>query len=114
MLIEGRDTVSWLVGKHSLKFGGAYQRFIWPMVGVLSQSRVLPVYEWIYDGHWSKRWDRVGTGELSPGAAGGASAAGGHSADEPAAVVCRWVYVTNTVAFQMGAAGNFAFTRNPA
>ena len=32
-LIEGRDTVSWLVGKHSLKFGGAYQKYIWPMWG---------------------------------------------------------------------------------
>jgi hypothetical protein len=32
-LIEGRDTVSWLVGRHSMKFGGLYQRFIWPMWG---------------------------------------------------------------------------------
>ncbi|HEY6412564.1 MAG TPA: carboxypeptidase regulatory-like domain-containing protein [Edaphobacter sp.] len=32
-LIEGRDTVSWLVGKHSLKIGGGYQWFIWPMWG---------------------------------------------------------------------------------
>ena len=32
-LIEGRDVVSWLVGRHSLKFGGVYQRFIWPMWG---------------------------------------------------------------------------------
>ena len=32
-LIEGRDTVNWLVGNHSLKFGTAYQRFIWPMWG---------------------------------------------------------------------------------
>jgi hypothetical protein len=32
-LIEGRDTVSWQLGRHSLKVGGAYQRFIWPMWG---------------------------------------------------------------------------------
>lgn len=30
-LIEGRDTISWLKGRHSMKFGGVYQRFIWPM-----------------------------------------------------------------------------------
>ena len=32
-LIEGRDTVSWLKGRHSMKFGAVYQRFIWPMWG---------------------------------------------------------------------------------
>jgi Carboxypeptidase regulatory-like domain len=32
-LIEGRDTLSWVVARHSLKFGGVYQRFIWPMWG---------------------------------------------------------------------------------
>lgn len=32
-LIEGRDTVSWLLGRHSVKIGGVYQRFIWPMWG---------------------------------------------------------------------------------
>ncbi len=32
-LIEGRDTVSWLKGRHSIKVGGVYQRFIWPMWG---------------------------------------------------------------------------------
>lgn len=30
-VVEGRDAVSWQHGRHSFKFGGAYQRFIWPM-----------------------------------------------------------------------------------
>jgi len=32
-VVEGRDTLTWLLGRHSLKFGGVYQRFIWPMWG---------------------------------------------------------------------------------
>jgi len=32
-VIEGRDSLNWQVGRHSAKFGGAYQRFIWPMWG---------------------------------------------------------------------------------
>jgi hypothetical protein len=32
-LVEGRDTVHWVKGRHSMKFGAAYQRFIWPMWG---------------------------------------------------------------------------------
>ena len=32
-VIEGRDTLSWQLGSHSIKFGGAYQKFIWPMWG---------------------------------------------------------------------------------
>lgn len=32
-LVEGRDTVSWVKGRHSMKFGAVYQRFIWPMWG---------------------------------------------------------------------------------
>jgi hypothetical protein len=32
-IVEGRDTVTWLRGRHSLKFGAVYQRFIWPMWG---------------------------------------------------------------------------------
>jgi hypothetical protein len=32
-LIEGRDSLSWQTGKHTLKFGGVYQWYIWPMWG---------------------------------------------------------------------------------
>ena len=32
-IVEGRDTLSWLKGRHSLKFGAVYQRYIWPMWG---------------------------------------------------------------------------------
>src|SRR5438105_3841413 len=32
-VIEGRDVLSWQHGRHSLKFGGSYRDFIWPMWG---------------------------------------------------------------------------------
>jgi hypothetical protein len=32
-VVEGRDSLSWQLGRHSMKFGGAYQKFIWPMWG---------------------------------------------------------------------------------
>jgi Carboxypeptidase regulatory-like domain len=32
-VVEGRDTLNWQIGRHSAKFGGAYQKFIWPMWG---------------------------------------------------------------------------------
>ena len=32
-ILEARDTLSWQVGRHSLKFGGSYRNFIWPMWG---------------------------------------------------------------------------------
>jgi hypothetical protein len=32
-VVEGRDALSWQIGRHSMKFGGAYQWFIWPMWG---------------------------------------------------------------------------------
>jgi hypothetical protein len=32
-LIESRDTLNWQIRNHNLKFGVAYQRFIWPMWG---------------------------------------------------------------------------------
>ncbi len=30
-VIEGRESLAWQHGKHSLKFGAAFQKFIWPM-----------------------------------------------------------------------------------
>ena len=32
-VVEGRDALSWQLGRHSTKFGAAYQKFIWPMWG---------------------------------------------------------------------------------
>jgi hypothetical protein len=32
-IIEGRDVLSWQRGRHGLKFGGSYRRYIWPMWG---------------------------------------------------------------------------------
>ena len=32
-IVEGRDVLSWQHGRHSLKFGGSYRRYIWPMWG---------------------------------------------------------------------------------
>lgn len=32
-IVEGRDLLSWQVGRHGLKFGGSYRYYIWPMWG---------------------------------------------------------------------------------
>ncbi len=32
-IAEGRDVLAWQHGRHSLKFGGSYRRYIWPMWG---------------------------------------------------------------------------------
>ena len=32
-MVEGRDMMSWQKGRHSLKFGGSYRYYIWPMWG---------------------------------------------------------------------------------
>ena len=32
-ILEGRDLLSWQHGRHSLKFGGSFRCFIWPMWG---------------------------------------------------------------------------------
>ncbi|HEX7960030.1 MAG TPA: carboxypeptidase regulatory-like domain-containing protein [Terriglobales bacterium] len=32
-IVEGRDLLTWQKGRHGLKFGASYRRFIWPMWG---------------------------------------------------------------------------------
>ncbi|HEX6717677.1 MAG TPA: carboxypeptidase regulatory-like domain-containing protein [Pyrinomonadaceae bacterium] len=32
-ILEARDSLNWQVGRHSLKFGASFRRFIWPMWG---------------------------------------------------------------------------------
>jgi hypothetical protein len=32
-ILEVRDSLNWQLGRHSLKFGGSYRHFIWPMWG---------------------------------------------------------------------------------
>src|SRR5256885_13954983 len=32
-ILEARDTLGWQIGKHSLKIGGSFRDFIWPMWG---------------------------------------------------------------------------------
>ncbi len=32
-ILEARDQLSWQKGRHSLKFGGSYRKYIWPMWG---------------------------------------------------------------------------------
>jgi hypothetical protein len=32
-ILEGRDAFTWQKGKHALKFGGSYRKYIWPMWG---------------------------------------------------------------------------------
>jgi hypothetical protein len=32
-ILEGRDSLSWQRGRHTLQLGGSYRRFIWPMWG---------------------------------------------------------------------------------
>ena len=32
-IAEGRDSLSWQLGRHTLQFGGSYRKYIWPMWG---------------------------------------------------------------------------------
>ena len=78
-------------GTAQLKFGGVYQRFIWPMWGFF-QNRG---YYQFTNGFTTDIGANDGTGSalasFPAGLAGGTAAAGRSSADEPAPVVRGWL-----------------------
>ena len=39
-IFEGRDALTWQRGRHSLKFGGSYRWYVWPM-WALSKAAVI-------------------------------------------------------------------------
>ena len=91
-ILEGRDTVSLQRGHHSLKLGGSYRRFIWPMWAyVLSRG-----YYQFTNGYTTRTATRDGTGSALAsfllGLAGGTAAPGRIAAHESAPVVCRRVH----------------------
>ena len=57
-ILEARDAVNWQLGRHSLKFGGSYRYFIWPMWGFL-QNRG---YYQFTNGFTTKTATNDGTG----------------------------------------------------
>ena len=57
-ILEGRDSLSWQLGSHSLKMGGSYRRFIWPMWAyVLSRG-----YYQFTNGYTTQTASNDGTG----------------------------------------------------
>src|SRR5260370_37494604 len=57
-ILEGRDTVALQRGRHSLKFGGSFRRFIWPMWAyVLSRG-----YYQFTNGYTTQTASKDGTG----------------------------------------------------
>jgi hypothetical protein len=57
-ILEGRDSLSWQRGSHSIKIGGSYRRFIWPMWAyVLSRG-----YYQFTNGYTTQTASNDGTG----------------------------------------------------
>lgn len=55
---EARDTFSWQNGRHGLKFGGSYRRYIWPMWGFFENRG----YYQFTPGYTSQTGSNDGTG----------------------------------------------------
>lgn len=58
-ILEGRDTLSWQKGRHSLKFGGSYRWYVWPM-WALVQNRG---YYTFTNGFTTRTLSNDGTGD---------------------------------------------------
>src|SRR3989441_10505457 len=56
--VEARDSLNWQHGRHSLKFGGSFRRYIWPMWGFF-QNRG---YYQFTNGYTSQTGTNDGTG----------------------------------------------------
>ena len=50
-ILELRDHLSWQRGRHSLKFGGSYRHFIWPMWGFFQNRGYLSIHQRIHDSN---------------------------------------------------------------
>ena len=88
-IAEGRDSLSWQHGRHSLKFGGSYRQLHLADVGILPEPRLLPVHQRLHHRQRHQRRHWLSTRQLPAGLAGREAAPGGHSADAASAVVCR-------------------------
>ena len=64
-VVEGRDTLNWQIGRHSVKFGGAYQKFIWPMWGFFQNRGYYQFTNGFTTEYAVNDGTRVGAGELS-------------------------------------------------
>ena len=70
-ILEARDSLSWQLGRHSLKVGGSYRYYIWPMWGFFQNRGLLPVHQRLHDPNCYERWYGLRTRELHAGPARG-------------------------------------------
>ena len=80
--------LSWQRGRHSLKFGGSYRRYIWPMWGFFQNRGYYQFTNGFTTQTATNDGTRFGTRQLSARSAGREAAPGRHPADESSAMVC--------------------------
>lgn len=85
-IFEGRDNLSWQRGRHSLKFGGSYRWYVWPM-WALVQSRGLYSFT---SGFTTQTATNDGTGDALAGFLLGLPAARQLQAGVPTMDLRQW------------------------